>query len=287
MEDNKRSKLMKLRNAYTHSGKFHADDVFASALMKLIVPDITIHRVSSLPAEYNDTEALAFDIEGGDFDHHNEKKKARDNGIQYASFGLLWKEFSQKLGLTDKSILKIDHDLVSKLDASDNGGIPDALSLVIASFNPVWDSDESSNKAFEKAVSFACEILERFIMREKAAERAEEEVKAALDESDGKIVVLERFAPWENVLVESSAIYVIYPSMRESGTFNVQGVPVSLRDRKVRCPFPEKWRGVSEEKLSAVSGIPGLRFCHKNGFIITCADKKSAIQAAKISLVDL
>ena len=35
--------------AFTHSGKFHADDVFSSALLLSVNPEITIHRGSQVP----------------------------------------------------------------------------------------------------------------------------------------------------------------------------------------------------------------------------------------------
>ena len=34
---------------YTHGGKFHADDVFATALLQMLRPDVTVRRVMKLP----------------------------------------------------------------------------------------------------------------------------------------------------------------------------------------------------------------------------------------------
>lgn len=51
----------------THAGVFHADDVFASALLRLLNPQVSIRRVRELPEEFC---GLAFDIGGGEFDHH-------------------------------------------------------------------------------------------------------------------------------------------------------------------------------------------------------------------------
>ena len=36
-------------SAFTHSGKFHADDVFSTALLQIINPNITVTRVFSVP----------------------------------------------------------------------------------------------------------------------------------------------------------------------------------------------------------------------------------------------
>ena len=39
--------------AFTHSGKFHADDVFSSALLLYLNPQITITRGNRVPEEYD------------------------------------------------------------------------------------------------------------------------------------------------------------------------------------------------------------------------------------------
>ena len=37
-------------NGFTHAGKFHADDVFATALLQILRPDIKITRGFVVPA---------------------------------------------------------------------------------------------------------------------------------------------------------------------------------------------------------------------------------------------
>lgn len=39
--------------AFTHSGKFHADDVFSSALLLYLNPQITITRGNRVPEDYD------------------------------------------------------------------------------------------------------------------------------------------------------------------------------------------------------------------------------------------
>ena len=45
--------------AFTHSGKFHADDVFSSALLLYLNPEITITRGSRVPEDF---DGIVFDI---------------------------------------------------------------------------------------------------------------------------------------------------------------------------------------------------------------------------------
>ena len=73
--------------AFTHGGKFHADDVFSAALLRHIRPDIRILRGFAVPENF---DGLVFDIGDGMFDHHAAGSPVRPNGNPYAAFGLLW-----------------------------------------------------------------------------------------------------------------------------------------------------------------------------------------------------
>ena len=53
--------------AYTHAGKFHADDVFSAALLRILRPNIRFVRAMGLPEGF---DGFAFDIGWGRFDHH-------------------------------------------------------------------------------------------------------------------------------------------------------------------------------------------------------------------------
>ena len=73
-------------NGFTHAGKFHADDVFATALLQILRPDIKITRGFTVP---DDFDGIVYDIGFGMFDHHQEPREYRANGVPYAAFGLL------------------------------------------------------------------------------------------------------------------------------------------------------------------------------------------------------
>ena len=60
--------------AFTHSGKFHADDVFSSALLLYLNPEITITRGSKVPEGY---DGIVFDIGRGEYDHHQKDSRRR------------------------------------------------------------------------------------------------------------------------------------------------------------------------------------------------------------------
>ena len=46
-------------NGFTHAGKFHADDVFATALLQILRPDIKVTRGFVVP---DDFDGIVYDI---------------------------------------------------------------------------------------------------------------------------------------------------------------------------------------------------------------------------------
>ena len=75
--------------AFTHGGKFHADDVFSAALLLYLNPEIVITRGNRVPENF---AGIVFDIGRGRYDHHQKDSRVRENGVPYAAFGLLWEE---------------------------------------------------------------------------------------------------------------------------------------------------------------------------------------------------
>ena len=80
---------------FTHGGKFHADDVFSTALLQIVRPDIQVTRGFAVPDRF---DGIVYDIGGGMFDHHSEPRETRPNGVPYAAFGLLWRVLGARPG---------------------------------------------------------------------------------------------------------------------------------------------------------------------------------------------
>lgn len=263
--------------AFTHSGKFHADDVFAAALLTYLNPHIQIIRGNLVPDDFN---GIVFDIGGGEFDHHQTDKKLREDGTPYAAFGLLWKEFGGLI-LDEADANKFEKDFVQPIDLCDNTGCHHIISSIIDDFNPIWDSDRSQDEAFEEAKIFAMTILKNRFENIKSVKRAEGMVLAALEKMEDNILILPRSAPWKSYVDDSTVEFVIYPSNR--GGFNAQGVPNPEQDdpKALKIYFPEEWAGLRDSELENVSGIPGLRFCHNSLFLVAANTLEAAYQACK------
>lgn len=113
----------------THSGKFHTDEVFATALLLLINPNYKILRVPDKKYIPKNAE-IVYDIGDTEFDHHNSTSYHNDpQETPYASFGLITDKYLPKLlknkeySSEDKSITidKFISSLVIPVDANDNG----------------------------------------------------------------------------------------------------------------------------------------------------------------------
>jgi uncharacterized UPF0160 family protein len=155
----------------THSGTFHADDVFGVGILMGVFPSHTLVRTRK--QELIDAADFAVDVGGtwdaakGRFDHHQrgfdgarpvrEVDGATVPGVGYASAGLIWTAYgtqyvqawagTHQTALDDDAVAEIvrsiDHSLVQYLDIVDTGqgdvspGIF-GLSSLIAQLNTHW-----------------------------------------------------------------------------------------------------------------------------------------------------
>ena len=265
--------------AFTHGGRFHADEVFSTALLQIINPKMTVQRGFTVPENF---DGIVYDIGDGPFDHHAKGSPVRENGTPYAAFGLLWREIGADLLGSAFEANRFDEGFIAPLDLDDNTGTGNQLANVIAAYNSAWDSDETSDACFAKAVALAKDMLAHKLDSIRSVMRAAAEVQAALHKMKGGIVRLSRFAPWKQQLIPSRAKFVVYPSQR--GGYCAQGVPAAFGSPNLRVPFPAFWAGLSEQELPAASGIDGLRFCHAGRFLITAATEEDAIAACNAAM---
>lgn len=284
--------------AFTHSGKFHADDVFSSALLLYLNPQITITRGNQVPEGY---DGIVFDIGRGQYDHHQRDSRVRENGVPYAAFGLLWEELGGEI-LGGTLAQRFDEEFVQPLDNNDNTGEKNELASLIGNFNPVWDAqnqkiyDKSKLTAGQKecgltgeflhAVRIAGLILENKFARYRADARADEKIDQVLamqetQGGDARILVLPEFVPCQKRLKETDIAFVIFPSNRGGYCIQPQKKPDSMN---YKCSFPKQWLGLENEELQAATGLASAGFCHKGGFLMTVGDEADAIRACEISL---
>lgn len=263
---------------FTHGGKFHSDDVFATAFLRILNPDIKVERGFEVPENY---DGIVYDIGRGAFDHHQQDKEYRENGCPYAAFGLIWRAYGVAF-VGEEEAERFDEHFIQPLDESDNTGCSNALARIIDEFNPGWDSHEPHDVCFWKAVEFAEVILRNHFRSVEGLQRASGIVQKAMQEGDGRILVLSGFVPWKRNVIGSSYQFVVYPSNR--GGYSVQGVAVSEEDNSLVCDFPREWWGAEAQELQEMSGINTLRFCHPNGFLASAETMEDAVKAAEYAM---
>lgn len=288
--------------AITHGGRFHADEIFASVILEKVLGHLTICRVSSLPSDIPDN-TIIYDLGGGRWDHHqNGGNGRRFNGVPYASAGLIWRDFGKRLcsGTKDPRATWAQVDsFIQGIDAEDCGSMRrvkypakgNSVSMAIEGFNPLWDSKEDPDIAFLHACKIAASIFDNLFERILAKERARTAVETAIEKTDGPIMVLEQYLPWQqgvffpsNKTIQKAAqiLFVVFPSNR--GGYNWTCVPTTINGIQQRKPVPDSWRGLSGNDLQAVTGVATATFVHPAGFIGGAETLSDAIRMADLAV---
>jgi uncharacterized UPF0160 family protein len=290
--------------AVTHSGSFHADDVFAIAVLRLALGDVDLLRTRDedriAAADIRVDVGGRSDPATGDFDHHQRGGAGeRPNGIRFASFGLVWRAHGTALAGDVEAAASVDERLVQGVDANDTGQtiasslIGDARSMtvsgVIAAMNADWDQTldpVAEDARFEEAVALATGILQREIAGAQAFRRAQDLVRAAIDRADDpRIVELDRNMPWREAVVTDApdALFVVYP---KSEGWALQAVPKELGTFANRRSLPTAWAGHTGDELAAITGVADAVFAHTAGFYASAGSRDGILALARQALAD-
>jgi uncharacterized UPF0160 family protein len=305
----------------THSGKFHADDAWAVAVLDILFPNSEIIRTRD-PAIVEAAD-FAVDVGGiwdpatGRFDHHQKGfSGARLTGVPYASAGLVWREYGPRCVSTlaaahtgqqlaeEKAreiAYAIDADVVQYLDLSDVGAAKNApggygLSAVISGFNPNWldeqrlgygEATEAYRLAeFRRAMALLADILVNAVKYRVGAMLAVEQVRQSEVLEGGKVLFLKNSAlPWSQVVRKEmpKILFVISHALAEQ-RYMLHTVPVSTESFKARADLPEAWAGLRDAELAAVTGVPDASFCHNGRFIAAVKSYEGARAMVSLAL---
>lgn len=298
----------------THDGKFHADDVFAVATLLIfldggarVVRTRDPNKIKK--ADYVVDVGSVYEANKNRFDHHiKEGAGTRVSGIPYASFGLVWQKFGEKISGSKEVADAVDCSLVSPTDAEDNGvsiftpapirsgGLVRGFSLLeqntypyevsdaIRSFVPTWrEQDVSYGERFEEAVFFARKIIEGEVKLARSEAEGKKLVEAAYrDSNDKRLVVLDGDYPWKETLARfPEPLFVVHPQDGQWILECVRDNPQTFRNRR---DLPELWAGLRDVDLAEVTGVPDSVFCHHARFVAVAKSKQGAIALAKLAL---
>ncbi|KAI0033143.1 GAMM1 protein [Vararia minispora EC-137] len=249
---------------------------------------------------------------------HGFVTKLSSAGLVYKHFGREIIANHTQQSLDDPKVetlwLKLYKEFIEGIDGIDNGvqqypadispryRVRTDISSRVGWLNPAWNQPcdgATVDTLFAKASKMTGEeFLERLDYYANAWLPARDLVVAGLDkrltaDPSGRIVLFESFCPWKEHLFELEAtqgiaeeeqpFYIVYPD-EMGGNWRIQAVPVSPESFASRKALPEAWRGVRDDTLSELSGIPGCIFVHASGFIGGNRTREGALAMAKKSL---
>ena len=284
----------------THSGTMHADEVFATAFLSLYKGNLEVFRTTSVNIEELPNDVIIYDIGRGKYDHHQEDRKVRENGIPYCSLGLLWEEFGKDflkqngVEYIDEVFTGVDKDFIEGIDAIDNGVFPKIeaeykiknICDIIKLFNPSFGSLEDESTQFLKAADVAKKILEEEILNIKGRVIARKKLEEKIDEAiKTHYLLLDEFMPYEEAIYSldknKDIYFVVYPSNR--GGYAAKTIHISPDEKEDRMSFPKEWAG-KEEELAKISGVEDATFCHLGRFIVCAKTKEAIIKLINITI---
>ena len=289
----------------THSGTFHADEVLACAMLRILFKDPVIVR--SRDSDILATCDYVVDV-GGEYNHAAKRYDHHQRGFEetfnskyftkLSSAGLVFKHYGKEIikkslqtneSNTDILYQKVYTSFIEAFDGVDNGvdrfstsDIPKYkdntnISSIIGSMNGTHvEPEDLQDERFLKAVNWIGPIFERIlVVYGKSWLPAREIVLNSLLKMKDGVFALQEYVPWkshvyelEEDLLKSKKISQkpLFCVYPTKDTWRVTCVSVTETSFENRLSLPEKWRGLRDEELDAASGIPGGTFVHAAGF---------------------
>jgi len=191
---------------------------------------------------------------------------------------------------------KVYENFVEEVDGVDNGvdqcpekpryAVTTTLGSRVRGLQPAWNEPEKNtrenmDKLFATAMDYVgAEFADRVHSYFKIWLPARTLVATALDsrfeiDPSGEVLSLGvGGCPWKDHLMDLELEKTVDPPIKyvlfedsNAGTWRIQCVPAAKNSFENRLSLPEAWRGVRDEELSKVTGIPGSTFVHVGGFI--------------------
>lgn len=274
----------------THSGRFHADEVFATSMVLMVEQHEVLRTrdqaeidkgsiVLDVGSEYN-PDTLRFDH------HQNSFTREREDGTPFATAGLIWEHYGSRIlqsrGLEGSeqvayALKWVDDKLIKDIDAVDNGMYLEdprpSVSMIIGLMNQSSDDEDKQLAAFNKAVTFTSDIMENLVASAIKEAQVASELMALMETVENGILILEKNLPYKDFISKHPEVRrVVYPRNEEQF-----GVYCNGRENHL----PERFRGLRDQELCEVTGLEDAVFCHKSGFMSVTLSLESALFMAR------
>jgi len=327
-----------MKTIVTHGANFHSDDIFAVAtlitllekqakenglqgtdakikIIRTLEPEKFAPLGGTLPADYIVDIGKVYKASKGLFDHHQEGGAGkRENGVPYASFGLVWKQFGKELCDGSKVGAEwIDRHIVQGIDAMDNGMylytpvleeshpflfedyFSTACDVVKASVGQGAKSSSSADekafyKEFMRLVEIAKDVLRVYIEKSKGREAIVKDARRAyMKAKDERVIVSDHFIPtrFEEFRAPEfvEPCLFVYPNLRNQ--WSAKNILKNGQTYDAQFFFPESWRGKSPEELAHITGVPDALFCHNSGFLAVAQSKEGILKMIEVAFEQL
>ncbi|KAG8661779.1 hypothetical protein MANES_01G038033v8 [Manihot esculenta] len=277
----------------THDGTFHCDEALACFILRLTNAFSNAQIVRTRDSQVLHSLDAVLDVGGvyepsrNRFDHHQNRfdqvfghgftTKLSSAGLVYKHYGLeiIAKELQLDEEHSDvhRLFLAVYKNFVEAVDAIDNG-----ISQ--------YDSNQPPRYVNNTSLSSRVGRLNLdWVDSDQSSEREDEAFKHAMELAGHEFLEwkLHIFELEEEMKIDPSIKYVIYQDDR-SENWRLQAVAVSPDKFESRKPLPLAWRGLDNDELSEVTGIPGCVFVHMSGFIGGNRSYEGALAMARAAL---
>lgn len=295
----------------THSGAFHADDLFAAAVLRTLAPNAPIIRTrdGATIQSHAANGGVVFDVgmvydhAQHRYDHHQPGRAVRPEPIDgvlvpYSAFGLVWQHYGTaylRAVLPDTTLplpalaAQIDRRFVQRIDMGDNNTIPPSeeglnhplsITRMLETFTPDFDAPlGAEDAAFDTALEVARAVLLAKVRTIAAEQRAQTVARAAVRERiHPQWAELPTGMPYLSAIKAEKAddlLYVVMPG--KTGDWQISAVRKSTGPLGCRRPFPAAWAGLRDAELAATTGVDDARFCHLGRFLAIAGSRAGAL----------
>lgn len=288
----------------THNGSFHTDDVFAAAALSIWFEkqgqafEITRTRDEGIirDADYVFDVGGVYDESKNRFDHHQPGGAGkRENGIEYSSFGLVWKKIGEDLSGSKEAKKIIDDQLVAPIDAHDNGMdlvekkhtiTPYLIQDFFRAMCPTWrETSISEDEMFFESVAVAKKVLAREIIQAGDMVLSSKAIRGIYDKSaDKRILIFDKNYKSSEVLAGlPEVMFAVYPRSTDN-YWGVKAARDNYKGFKNRKNLPEAWGGLRGAELQKVTGVKDAVFCHRALFMAVAESQEGAVKLAELAL---
>jgi uncharacterized UPF0160 family protein len=302
----------------THGGKFHCDEVFAYAVLRLALgltsPGVDHILIRTRKPELIEAATIVWDVgslhdvPANRFDHHQRGAPLRPDGTPYSSAGLIWQVYGERAvtallpvaeaDFAQTIAAELDDGVVRRIDEIDNGVSAsgpvarDSLGLasLIGDMNPPWDDvgahgPTAGDAAFLQATALAEATLLHRVNNLRGRLAAEAMVLAAHHAAaDPRVLVLDRGMPWKKAVFAHDLPVLFAVSPASNGNWMLDTMPPEPDSFAQRLPLPEAWAGLQGAELAALTGVEDAVFVHLRRFVGAAKSRNGAVEMARLTI---